>query len=244
LRGKVVLVTRSADRAGELSNRLRELGADPIEAPTIRIEPADQEALERAVREGGEGGFDWVVYTSAAGVEAWMERARAIGARHPPSVKLAAVGEGTAAVLEGIGIPPELVPESFTTRALAEAFPEGPGRVLLARADIASDELDDALRQKGWEVVRVDAYRNVPTESLPEEARRALDEGRVDALTFTSASTVEGFVRLAGRVDGPIVVCIGPVTAEAARNAGFPVHRVAEPHTIDGLVTALEEAFR
>lgn len=243
LDGKVVLVTRSADRAGELSDRLRERGAEVIEAPTIRIEPADREALEAALREGGRGGFDWVVYTSAAGVAAWIEGARAIGASHPPTVKLAAVGEGTAAALEDVGIRVDLVPKRFTTQALADEFPEGRGRVLLARADIASTNLDDALRRKGWETVRVDAYRVRPAYHLPEEARRALTDGRVDAITFTSASTVQGFVRLAGVVRGPAIVCIGPVTAEAARDAEFVVHAVAEPHTIEGLVHAVERAF-
>lgn len=221
---------------------MRARGADAIEAPAIRIEPADPAPLDAALRETGDGAFDWVVFTSAAGVEAWVGRAFALGVRHPP-VKLAAVGEGTAASLAAVGLQSDLVPDRYTTQALAEAFPTGTGRVLLARADIASDELDEALRAKGWDTVRVDAYRNLPAEAFPEEAQRALDEGRVDAVTFTSASTVEGFVRLAGRIDGPLVVCIGPVTAETATKAGLPVHRVAEPHTIEGLVAALEEAF-
>jgi uroporphyrinogen-III synthase len=80
--------------------------------------------------------------------------------------------------------------------------------------------------------------------SLPREARAALTEGRVDALAFTSASTVDGFVRVAGVVRGPRVACIGPVTARAARTAGFKVHAVARPHTIEGLVEGLERALR
>ena len=137
-----------------------------------------------------------------------------------------------------------MVPREFTTAALGRAFPKGSGRVLLPRADIATPELEDALRRKGWTVDRVDAYRTRPARSLPPEARSALRAGRVDALAFTSASTVDGFVKVAGVIRGPRVVCIGPVTARAARTAGFAVHAVARPHTIEGLVEGLERALR
>jgi uroporphyrinogen-III synthase len=116
--------------------------------------------------------------------------------------------------------------------------------VLLPRADIASRELEDAMRGKGWTPKRVQAYRTRVPRSLPAEVRRALKQDRVDAIVFTSASTVDGFVRLAGTQDGPKVVCIGPVTARTARDAGFRVHAVARPHTVEGLVAALARALR
>ena len=133
---------------------------------------------------------------------------------------------------------------SFADDGLARAFPRGNGRVLCARADIAPAGLEDALAAKGWTPTRVDAYRTRFPRSLPRDARDALRAGEVDAVTFTSASTVRGFVGALGPVKGaPKVVCIGPVTAREARDHGLTVHAVARPHTIEGLVAALERVF-
>lgn len=244
LAGRVVLVTRSRDRAAELSDRLRDRGAEVLEAPTIRIESADNGPLDDAIRGSERGSFAWVVFTSAVGVAAWVERSRALQAKNLKAAKLAAVGEGTAVSLKRAGFSVDVMPNPFTTSALAEAFPEGSGRVLLARADIASGDLDDAIRRKGWDVVRVDAYRVLEEEELPDGAVDALAAGAIDAITLTSASTVRGLVRVAGVVRGPAIVCIGPVTADAARAEGFVVHAVAEPHTIGGLVDAVERALK
>jgi uroporphyrinogen-III synthase len=104
--------------------------------------------------------------------------------------------------------------------------------------------LEEALRAKGWSAERVDAYRTVFARRLPRDATDALGAGAVDAVTFTSASTVRGFVGALGAVRGlPKVVCIGPVTAAEARAHGLTVHAVADPHTTDGLVGALERVF-
>ena len=117
--------------------------------------------------------------------------------------------------------------------------------MLCPRADIAPEGLEDALVGKGWVPTRVDAYRTRFPRSLPAEARSALAEGRVDAVTFTSASSVRGFVGALGAVRGsPRVVAIGPVTAREAREHGLKVHAVARRHTLDGLVEAAERALR
>lgn len=242
LTGRVVLVTRPGAQGASLAGRLRALGAEAIDAPTIAVEGPDPGGhLVEAIREAAEGRFAWTVFTSAAGVRAWFERAEALGAG-PPASAVAAVGEATADSLRARGVSPALVPGEFTTEALAEAFPEGVGRVLLARADLATADLEEALRAKGWDPARVDAYRVLLAESLSRPAVDALRDGRVDAVTFTSPSTVEGFVRLA---DGPRppAVCIGPVTARAARRAGLEVAAEASPHTEEGLVDALVEAL-
>ena len=240
LEGRVVLVTRPADQAGELVELLEERGATAIPAPTIEIVPAGSKALERALSELAAGGFEWLVLTSRAGVDALSARMSSGEAR----AGIAAVGDGTADALRAWGFEPDLVPRTFTTEALGRAMPRGSGRVLLARADIASVGLEDALKAKGWTPVRVDAYRTRMPRSLPPEARAALRQGLADAVTFTSASTVRGFVRAVGVVRGnPKVVCIGPVTSRAAREAGLRVAAVARPHTIEGLVAALERVF-
>ena len=116
--------------------------------------------------------------------------------------------------------------------------------MLCARADIAPEGLEEALGAKGWSPVRIDAYRTRFPRSLPKVGRDALRRGEVDAVTFTSASTVRGFVGALGPVRGtPKIVCIGPVTAKEARAHGFKVAAVAEPHTMEGLVGALERVF-
>ncbi|MGH2673936.1 MAG: uroporphyrinogen-III synthase [Actinomycetota bacterium] len=243
LTGRVVLVTRPGEQGASLARRLRDLGADAAQAPTIVVEPAAPAGgLDEAVREAAEGGFAWSVFTSAAGVRAWFARVEALGAG-PPRGDVAVVGDATAEALREHGTRPSLVPETFTTEALAGAFPEGSGRVLLARADLAGGDLEEAIRGKGWEPVRVDAYRVRAAAGLPNPAAALLRDGRVDVVTFTSPSTVEGFVRLAGAAGAPEAVCIGPVTADAARAAGLDVAAVAEPHTEDGLVAALIRAL-
>jgi uroporphyrinogen-III synthase len=244
LAGRVILVTRPRHQATSLVRRLRDLGAETIHAPTIELAPPEPGGeLDAAIRGMARGAYAWIVFTSAAGVDAWADRARALGVRQPP-VRVAAVGDATAAALRHRVREPDLVPARFTTAALADAFPSGEGPVLLPRADIATEELEAALRRKGWSPVRVDAYGVILAESLPDEAVRALEERNVDAVTFTSPSTVEGFVRLVGAPEGPVAVCIGPVTADAAREFGLDVAGIADPHTTEGLVEAVRRVLR
>ena len=242
LTGRAVLVTRPGGQGASLARRLRALGAEAIEAPTIEVEGPDPGGdLDGAILDAADGRFAWTVFTSGAGVRAWFERAEALGAG-PPASAVAAVGEATADALRARGVRPSLVPPEFTTESLAAAFPQGGGRVLLARADLATADLEEALRAKGWDPARVDAYRVRLAEALPVPAADALGKGRVDAVTFSSPSTVEGFVRLTDR-PWPPAVCIGPVTARAARRAGLEVAAEAAPHTEEGLVDALVRAL-
>jgi uroporphyrinogen III methyltransferase/synthase len=236
-------VTRPSEQGESLADRLRALGAEVLVAPTIVIEPApDDGPLDQAILDSAEGRFAWVAFTSAAGVAAWEARASVLDAP-PPRARIAGVGDATAEALREARMAPDLVPPTFTTAALAESFPGGRGRVLLPRADLATADLEEGLRSKGWTVVRVDAYQVRPAEALPERAVEALREGRVDAVTFTSPSTVHGFVRLAGVPSGAAVVCIGPVTAAAAEAAGFVVDAVADPHTTEGVVAVVAETL-
>jgi uroporphyrinogen-III synthase len=243
LAGRTILITRPADRSERLVTEIERRGARAIVAPAIELRPIRSAALTDALADLARGAFDWIVLTSPATIR--MLRERLSSPRHVRA-RVAAIGDGTAAAFRSYARrDPDLVPPSFTSAALTRAFPRGTGRVLAARADIAPEGLEEALAAKGWEPLRVDAYRTVFARSLPRDARVALASGEVDALTFTSASTVRGFMAVVGSVKGhPKVVCIGPVTAKEARAHALRVTAVAEPHTTAGLVVALERVLR
>ena len=211
-------------------------------APTIEIAPIRSAALTAALRELTRGHYEWLTLTSRATVDMLADRLVS-----PRDVRagVAVIGDGTAAAFRRwSGRDPDLQPGTFTTAALARSFPRGSGRVLCARADIAPPGLESALAAKGWSPDRVDAYRTRMPHRLPPETREALRAGAVDAVTFTSASTVRGFVGALGVARGlPKVVCIGPITAAEARTHGFSVSAVARPHTIEGLIAALERVL-
>jgi uroporphyrinogen-III synthase len=200
------------------------------------------------LKELAAGRFDWLTLTSPATIDMLRDR---LASPRNVRAQVAVIGEGTAvAFRRWAGRDPDLQPAIFTTAALVRAFPRGSGRVLCARADIAPEGLEDALARKGWEAVRVNAYRTVFATSLPRDAGAALARGEVDAVTFTSASTIRGFVNARGveahrRPSGgpPKVVCIGPVTAAAARDAGLRPAAVAKPHTVQGVIAALERTL-
>jgi uroporphyrinogen-III synthase len=242
LAGRTILVTRPAEQTATLVRALERRGARVLVAPTIRIVPARSAALTAASKDLAAGRFSWLVLTSATTVGVLRTR---LGSAREVRANVAAIGDGTASAFRRWARrDPDLQPATFTTAALARAFPRGSGRVLCARADIAPEGLEDALARRGWDPVRVDAYRTVLARSLPREARDALRRGEADAVTFTSASTVQGFVRALGGARGtPKVLCIGPVTASAARRAGLRPAAVARPHTIEGLVAAVERAL-
>ncbi len=242
LAGRTILITRPLEQSSEFVRALERRGATALVSPAIELVPARSAALTKALAALAAGEYEWITLTSPRTVEMLAERVE------PPELRarVAAIGEGTAETFRRWSRrDPDLMPKVFTTLGLARAFPRGRGRVLCPRADIAPEGLEDVLAAKGWSPERVDAYRTRLARSLPAEARDALRRGAVDAVTFTSASTVRGFVRALGAVRGnPKVVCIGPVTAREARDHGFAVAAVARPHTMEGLVQALERAFR
>lgn len=234
-----VIVTRTAEQAPGLSSRLRQLGARPVELPSIAAgPPADGgRALREAAAALAAGAYRWVVFTSANAVEPLMAHLR--DARVFGSSLVAAIGPGTADRLRAWRIEADLVPEEFVAEGLVEAFPAGEGRVLLPRAAVGRDVLPRGLAAKGWDVDVVEAYRTNPVTPPPEWHQAAAG---ADAITFTASSTVAAYVR-SGLPVPPVVVCIGPVTARAAREAGLEVAAEADPHTIDGLVAALGGAL-
>ncbi|MDQ3871030.1 MAG: uroporphyrinogen-III synthase, partial [Chloroflexota bacterium] len=235
------VVTRAREKASELRSRLEAFGAEVLELPSIAFDASsDADRLRRAVA-AGIGRYDWVVFTSPTGVERTVAAISEAGldARAFAGSRIAAIGPGTAAALAASGLRSDLVPEDFVAEALAEAMPDGPGRVVLFRAEEAREVLPDRLAAKGWTVDVIPAYRTVLGEG-DADARRHLQRGEVDAVTFTSSSTVTNFLRLVGEVPRPpVIACIGPVTARTAEERGWPPTVVAATSTLDGLVEAL-----
>lgn len=231
--GRRVVITRPAHQTHALARTLGELGAEVIPLPAIAtVPPADgYRALDGAAARVGT--YDWVVFTSANAVEPFLSRVGDM--RRLAGVRLAAIGPATAGAVTGWRVGVDLVAPTHVAESLVEVFPEGPGRVLLPRAAVARDVLPRGLAAKGWEVDVVEAYRTVPAPAEPSAVEAARG---ADAICFTSSSTVTAHLG-AGRPVPPVVVCIGPVTAATARDAGLEVTAVAEPHTAEGIVTAL-----
>ncbi len=244
LDGKRIVITRARDQAQILSDKIRALGGVPVEMPAINIAPvSDFAALDEALDHAAQ--YDWVVFTSANGVRAVAERLAARGLEiHRLSIgKLAAIGPATARALEALGLTVDFVPAKFLGEQVARELPAEPGcRVLLLRADLASDVLARVLSERGMVVTNVDAYRTV----MPEW--RAKEWQHVDAITFTSSSTVSNLKAMLGEQREQLghvdVFCIGPVTAETARQAGWRPSAVAVEHTIDGLLAAIVDYYQ
>ncbi|MCY4659433.1 MAG: uroporphyrinogen-III synthase [Acidobacteria bacterium] len=253
--GKRILVTRPRAQAAAFVDRLADLGAEPIEAPMIRIAPPEDEGpLEAAC--AAAGSFDWIVFTSVNGVDAFMKRLlggprdiRALG-----SSRLCAIGPATAAGLRRYGLEVDLMPAEHRAEGVAAALRRNHdvagARILLPRADIARAALPDELRRAGAEVSDVAAYRTVPmTDAEGIDVSRMLRERRIDVVTFTSASTVHNLVTRIG--PGPaaelladvVVASIGPVTADAARRAGIATAIVPSTYTVPALAEAIATHF-
>jgi uroporphyrinogen III methyltransferase / synthase len=252
--GRRVVVTRARAQAGELSVELERLGAEVYEFPTIQIQaPEDFGPLDAAIRDLDS--FDWIVFTSVNGVEAFLERLwhhgldlRAV----PRRAKVAAIGPATAQRIEEVGLQVDVVPDEYRAEALIEVLETDSiagERVLIPRAKVAREILPDKLREAGAEVVVPPAYESAPSSEGKNELARRLGAGEVDCVTFTASSTVENFVgafglgEAVGLLAETRVVCIGPITAETARGHGLRVDTEAEEYTIPGLVEAVVDLF-
>jgi uroporphyrinogen III methyltransferase / synthase len=253
--GKRVLVTRAREQARGAASLLRERGADPVVVPTIEIHPpADPDPMVDTVASMG-GRYGWIVLTSANGVDRlWAEvRRQGKDARVFGSARIAAIGPGTAAALERCGLVADLVPKEHKGEGLAEelvaAIGDSKPRVLIARAEVARDVVPDALRAVGCEVDIVAVYKTrAPPRPLLEALAALLEAKEIDAVTFTSSSTVEHLcdaleARAASLLGNTCVASIGPVTTETALRRGLRVDVTAEEHTLRGLVSALEGHF-
>jgi len=250
LSGKRIVVTRAKGQADALSARLRALGADAIEMPTIEIRPAaDYGPLDRALAEID--AYDWLIFTSANGVRYFLERLdrsavdlRALRAR------ICAIGPATRAAVEALHLKTDLMGKEYVAEGLLDAFRPydlSGRRVLLPRAAVARDLVPVELARRGARVDVVEAYRTVVPDGAAERAREIFGAARKpDAIAFTSSSTVRNFVDVAGAaaLQGVKAVSIGPVTTQTARALGIEPAAAARVFTIDGLVEAMLGALR
>ena len=242
LLGTRVVVTRARSQARDLGDQLTARGADVLYLSVIAIADLDDHTdLDRALKTLAAGRYDWVIFASVNAVDRTFDRMGQLGldARAFTSSRIAAVGPATARALEARSLRPDLMPSEHTSNAIAAALGAGPGTVLWPRVADAPGDVPAVLRAATWEVEEVACYRNVTSDPDPA-ILTGVASGDYDAVTFTSASTVERFVELVGPpAEEKVVVAIGPQTAAAARAAGISVRAVAERHSTEGLVDAL-----
>ena len=247
-----VLVPRTKEQAGALSSRLRGFGAVPEEVPTISVEPPrNPQQMDKAVRGLVEGRYEWIAFTSVNAVRAVREKFEEYGldARAFSGLKIAAVGEKTAAALADWGLNSDLVPSGEqSARGLLEDWPpfdevlDPINRVFLPRADIATETLVAGLVELGWEVDDVTAYRTVRAAPPPAATREAIKTGKFDAVVFTSSSTVRNLVGIAGKPHtSTIIAVIGPATAKTAEEHGLRVDVLAPEPSVEAVVDALAD---
>ncbi len=253
LLGKTIVVTRARQQASGLASLLAGHGARVVEFPTIKIEPpASYDELDRAV--GSLASFDWIVFTSTNGVEHFAGRVAALGRdmRALAGLTVAAIGKATAEELAARGIAADFVPGEYSTEGMLKEL-SGAGvkgkRMLLPRVEDAPLRLVEGLRELGAEPVEAAAYRTVPASGDAGRLAELVEGGNIDLVTFASSSTVRNFVAcldgcgMKGRAQGIKAAAIGPVTAGAAREAGFSVEVEPGEYTVPALVEEIVGHF-
>ena len=243
--GKRIVVTRAREQADAFAMRLRTLGADAIEVPTIEIAPAtDYAPLDQAITDLAV--YDWLIFTSANGVRFFVDRLDRSGSDlRALRARICAIGPATRAAVEALHLKVDLMGKEYVAEGLLDAFAAydlAGKRILLPRAAVARDLVPTELARRGARVDVVEAYRTVVPAHAAEAVRAALAR-KPDCVTFTSSSTVQNFVAVAGAdaLRGIPVASIGPITTETARRLGIEVKAQASSFTIDGLVRAVLE---
>jgi len=254
LHGCRILVTRAAEQTSAFSEQLRQKGALVLECPTIKLVPPEQwDAVDAAIQKLAD--FDWLILTSVNGVRFFFSRLLELGldATALRGCNICAVGPKTSEALGNLGITPDLIPEQFTGEGVVAAFQgfDLQGRqVLFPKADGARDLIPQQLRKMGAVVVDPVVYRNIMPQSLPTEARQALEQQQLDVVIFSSPSTVRNLAALAGGalhlqklLAGMTVASIGPITSQACSESGLTVTLEPRQATLDDLVAELERTY-
>jgi uroporphyrinogen III methyltransferase / synthase len=248
--GKRVLMTRAKEQAGELAARLAGYGAEPVEAPTIKIiAPLDWAPVDQAISEIGT--YNWIIFTSVNGVSRFMTRllARGLDSRSLAGRKVCCIGPRTARELERFGVRADVVPAEYQAEGVLAALNRQDlksSRILIPRAEVARELLPDELRAAGARVDVVAVYRTVTPTQETESWRQELAGHRIDSVTFTSSSTVRHFVAMLGGVEAvkPLlqsvaIAAIGPITAKTVEEYGLTVSIMPRENTIPALVDAI-----
>jgi uroporphyrinogen III methyltransferase / synthase len=253
LAGKKILITRAREQSGHSATLLKKLGAEVIEFPTIEIvPPTTWRGFDRAIDQLKS--YDWIIFTSANGVNFFFERLREKGrdCYMPSSVKVCAIGPATASQLKDKGIRVDYVPKEFVAEAILKGFKEmvvKGRRILLARAKEARDVLPQGLRKIGAEVDVVVVYQTVKPKGGSRRLKKLLRDGGIDVITFTSSSTVNHFAELLKKedlkklLDGIAIACIGPITARTAKKWEMRVQILPKQYTIPALTRSIAEYF-
>ena len=248
LAGRRIVVTRAGEAGERFVARLRDYGAEPIVRPLIAISPPeDWGVLDDTLARLDQ--FDWLVCTSANAVAAILDRLARMEQTRPATLRIGAVGDATAAAFVEAGWRVDIIPTTQTAEGLVAALGQVSGQqILFPASDIARTTLADGLRARGATVTTVAAYRTITLAAGPDDPLvAALRAGTIDAVTLTSPSTVRSFLRFLTLACTesfiPAIVCVGPTTAAAAREAGLPLRAVAADHSEAGLLEALDTLF-
>ena len=247
--GRRIVVTRSREASADFAAKLRALGAEAIEFPTIETtRPSSYRILDGAIARLDR--FDWVIFTSATGVEAFVDRLKTLkrDLRSLGDASLCAIGPATAARLEHYALRVAAIPVEYRAESIIPAIGARKihgARILIPRAQVAREVLPDTLRESGArEVVVAPAYRTVkPAGALVDRMRSLIDAGAINLVTFTSSSTVTNFCALVGSTTALKAAAIGPITADSARNRGFEVVVTPEKYTVPALTAAICDYF-
>lgn len=242
-----VLITRPSAQADDFAGQLRSAGFEPISFPVIEIQPIEENtALDWAL--GKLDCYEWVVFTSVNAIDVVFKRLPSVSALEGMSVKFAAIGPKTASALKERGITAHFVPEEYVAEAILPGLGDLRGKwVLLPRAEIARKALPEAILQAGGIPHEISVYKTLPAQ-VELQGLAALQAG-VDVITLTSPSTVQNFVAIVRQYgldplhlpNNPVFACIGPITEQAAKEAGLPKMIVAKEYTADGLITVLKD---
>jgi len=253
LAGKKILITRARGQSGDFATQLKKVGAEVIEFPTIEIAPPRHWGeVDRAIDQLGS--FDWIIFTSANGVNFFWQRMRERRKRlrFPPSLKVCAIGPATANRLKKIRVSVHYIPKEFIAESILEGFEKmviKGKRILLARAKKARDILPRGLKKMRAEVDVVAVYRTIRPRGGSKKLKEVLAEGKIDVIAFTSSSTVNHFAQLLNKEElrkllkDIAIACIGPVTARTAREWGLKVKIQPKQYTIPGLTRAIAESY-